>query len=566
MLHRSFWRWPLLALMSVFLYTHLFLACDPVTPQQESTQETAQETPPDGAIEASQEPQQESTQETTIEKSTEDAGPAEKPLEVRPEPSPEKQAEPLPETVIESQPETRPESTPETPAKKSLSLQAQAVGQQTGSVLISNGIPFAPSALTSINGLTLKDGNQEIPIFVKVLARWQDQSIRSVLLQFKRSATQLPSTLTLELDGQPQAARIAETPVTWTLPQAVAFPNKQYLCESMVGGPLIPSGSNPSFQAYDTNQETYYNQLKGNTDWGNDARLDGYYSTTLTWYLLFLRTGDLEKFSWARREAVHYRDEQIIQTGANAGRMNGRTEPRYLYLRAMELDYLLMGDPKTLQVSELMAEYLYSLHPVDWYHYKKADKRFWTERRAAFAMLGLLVYGRFSGKAKYMDRAKELLTKILATQAEWPDGGWLHGLYYHDSSECGDQNAYGGSPFMTGLLFEPLLAAYHWLQDPRIVPSIRKAADWLWTKGWQQTGFIYMIGCGNEYTDAAPDLNLLIAHGYAFLYWADGKKAADKQRAQSVFDEGVQNAYLKARKQYNQNYRSSGAVLYYLTK
>ncbi len=420
--------------------------------------------------------------------------------------------------------------------------------------------------LTSLTGLTLKSGNQEIAIFVKILARWQDQSIRAILLQFQRPSTQFPASLTLELNGMPQVARRAEVAVTWTLPQAVAFPDKAALCDSMVGGPLIPHSTNPTFQAYDTNQMTFYNQLKGDSGWGNDARLDGYYSTTLSWYLLFLRTGDTEVFSWARREAVHYRDDQIIQSGANAGRMNGRTEPRYLYLRAMELDYLLTGDPKTLQVSEMMAEYLYTLHPNDWYHYKKADRRFWTERRAGFALLGLLVYGRFSGKTKYIDRAKEILTKILATQAEWPDGGWLHGLYYHDSAECADQNAYGGSPFMTGLLYEGLLAAHHWLQDTRIVPAIRKSNEWLWTKGWRQTGFLYLIGCGNSYTDAAPDLNLLIAHGFAFLYWADGKKPTDLQRAQSVFQEGVKNAYLKARKQYNQNYRSSGATLYYLTK
>ena len=563
-----------------FLCVLLFfcaVGCDS-QPQGEGKDEVRAEATQDGGVERDEQAaddRQEAQVEKTIEAVAEGLpelaseglpdGASESPLESASERTPEAVPEQTPEAAPEQTPEATPEMTPEMPAPQSVALYARQLNQQSGNILLSNGIPFAQGVLQSEAGLLLLAGTQEIPLFVKVLARWPDQSIRAILLQANRPSTSLPQTLTLVLNGQPTQPRATEVPVTWTLPQGIAFPDKAYLSASMIAGPLLPTGADARFQRYDQQAETNYNLLKGDADWGADARLDGYYSTTLTWYLLFLRTGDEEKFSWARREAVHYRDDQIIQSGANAGRMNNRTEPRYLYLRAMELDYLLTGDPKTLQVAGLMADYLHDLHPLTWYHYKRTDTRFWTERRAGFALLGLLVYGRWTGQARYLQRAKDILDQILATQAEWPDGGFFHNLYAHDTAECDIQTAYGGSPFMTGLLFEGLLLAHHWLGDPRILPAMRKAVDWLWT-GWRQNGFLYLIGCGNRYTTSAPDLNLLLAHGFAFVYWADGKKAQDLQRANLVFNEGVQNAFLRARKQYNQNYRSSAATLWYLTQ
>jgi len=53
-------------------------------------------------------------------------------------------------------------------------------------VFVSSGVPFAPGQLKSMKDFTLiNPEGKEIPIAVKVLARWpQNQSIRSVLVQF----------------------------------------------------------------------------------------------------------------------------------------------------------------------------------------------------------------------------------------------------------------------------------------------------------------------------------------------------------------------------------------------
>jgi hypothetical protein len=316
---------------------------------------------------------------------------------------------------------------------------------------------------------------------------------------------------------------------------------------------------------YDDRQREGYDNLKGDADWGDDVRYDGYYSTALAWYTLFARTGDVEVYDWARREAVHYRDDQIVQTGADAGTMNGRSEPRYLYLRAMEADYLLNGDPDTLRVSQLMADYLIDSHDEDWFYYAAEDESFWTERRSAFALLGLIVYGRMANDETYLDASHSRFNALLDTQAEWPDGGFIHHLYAHDSEECPTWGAYGGSPFMTGLLFEAIIAYHEWFDDARAVDSVAAAADWLWLEGWETNGFSYLIGCDDTPYGESPDLNLLIAHGFAFAGHHTGDTSY-LSHGRTVFDAGVENAWMGERKQYNQNHRSSGAFLWYQTQ
>ncbi|MDQ3233269.1 MAG: hypothetical protein M3Q07_15745, partial [Pseudobdellovibrionaceae bacterium] len=369
-----------------------------------------------------------------------------------------------------------------------ITLHAERLGSQTGILLVSNGIPFAPGTIPSTESLVLLDGTNEIATFIKPLAQWPDGSVRSALVQFERSAEKFPATLTLKANSSPTRPARAAAPIP-RIPAAVAFPSADYLTSTKALGRLLPAGRSEllpdpkhreTMDRYDRRQREGFERLKGSDDWGPDARLDGYYSTSLNWYLHFVRTGNLEVFGWARRELLHYRDEQIVQSGPDAGKMNGRRETRYLYLRALEADYLLTGDPENLRVGKLMADYLLKANPVDFFFFPKNGRKFWTEREAAFPILGLIVYGRMSGDSKYLDAVKPRMENLLKTQNQYADGGWIHNLYNHDTEECPDENAYGGSPFMTGLLFEALIAYHEWFQDPRMIESVKKAADWLY--------------------------------------------------------------------------------------
>ena len=448
----------------------------------------------------------------------------------------------------------------ETPNIESVALYAQKLTDSTGALRVSNGVPFPKGVVTDVNTLALFDGDTELDNTMMPLAVWPDGSLRSVLLQFMRDAADFPATLTLHLNtlrGVP-----VNNPFTmdWIVPDAVAFPDAEYLSDSGVMGPMVAAGTEAWMSDYDANQGAEFLNLTGDDVWTNDCREDGYYSTTLTWYAHFVRSGDIEAYQWARQEAVHYRDDQI---GAD-GRMAGREEPRYLYLKAMEADYLLSGDYETKQVAEVMADYLLNTWDADFFFFAHDDEHFWTERRAAFALLGLIVYGRFSGSVTHLDATHDRLENILLTQAEWDLGGFIHHLYAHDPDECGVQGSYGGSPFMTGLMFETLIAYYEWFGNDAIITAVADACDWLWEEGWGTSGFDYMIGCDTG-TGEAPDLNLLIAHGFAFA-WHHTREQRFYDRGMEIFNQGVSEAYLGTRKHYNQNYRSSSAFLYYMTQ
>ena len=121
-------------------------------------------------------------------------------------------------------------------------------------------------------------------------------------------------------------------------------------------------------------------------------------------------------------------------------------------------------------------------------------------------------------------------------------------------------------PFMMGLTFEALIAAYQRTPDPTILNNIENAAQWLWRTSWdpQKMAFPYIVCAdGSDYSEcietpiaSAPDLNLLIAPAYAWLYVTTG----DSQYAEmsdQIFVGGVAGADLNSGKRFSQNYRWS---------
>ncbi len=54
-------------------------------------------------------------------------------------------------------------------------------------------------------------------------------------------------------------------------------------------------------------------------------------------------------------------------------------------------------------------------------------------------------------------------------------------------------------------------------------------------------------------------------HGFGFAFWAGGRAPRFHSQALEILNEGIGRAYLGSRKHFNQNYRSSGSVQWYLT-
>lgn len=110
-------------------------------------------------------------------------------------------------------------------------------------------------------------------------------------------------------------------------------------------------------------------------------------------------------------------------------------------------------------------------------------------------------------------------------------------------------------PFMVGLMMEALIQYYDETKDPRVPPAIKAAADGIWTRAWIPASNAFYYENTNP-TSAAPDLNLLIAPAYAWIYKLTGDSLY-QQRGDLIFHGGVTGAYLAGGKQFSQNYRWS---------
>jgi hypothetical protein len=115
-------------------------------------------------------------------------------------------------------------------------------------------------------------------------------------------------------------------------------------------------------------------------------------------------------------------------------------------------------------------------------------------------------------------------------------------------------------PFMVGLTMQALIRYWDVTHDPRVQPAVKKALDWLWARAWVATdrAFWYQNWApdGSQAfpkKPGAPDLNLLIAPAFAWMYHQTGD-VAYRDRGDQVFAGGVTGAWLDGPKQFNQNY------------
>lgn len=115
--------------------------------------------------------------------------------------------------------------------------------------------------------------------------------------------------------------------------------------------------------------------------------------------------------------------------------------------------------------------------------------------------------------------------------------------------------AYYLQPFMAGLTMEALIGYYEEFPDPRIPPAIRMALDGMW-EYWVDRDQAFDYITNDDEVKGAPDLNLLIAPAYAWMYLQTGDPIY-RERGERIFTGGVRGAWLGQGKQFSQNYRWS---------
>lgn len=182
-----------------------------------------------------------------------------------------------------------------------------------------------------------------------------------------------------------------------------------------------------------------------------------------------------------------------------------------------------------------------------WYYHKYS-------REIAYA-LHANVLAEKAGEPRQTDYVEGLLDRALTHVNIWTTGNYLDP----------DPNWHFVQAFMGGLTANALIAVQEHTPDGRIPPAVETLADWLWDNMWvadvDNSGygaFKYVnrsvSGVGGP--SPAPDLNMLIAPMYGWLYKETGETRF-RDRGDKIFAGGAQLASLHNGKAFNQNYRAS---------
>ncbi|MBI3320802.1 MAG: hypothetical protein HYZ91_00875 [Candidatus Omnitrophica bacterium] len=482
-----------------------------------------------------------------------------------PAPSARRPAAPLPATL------PKPPQRPPAPATGALTIPVVKL-REGGSPqsLVSNGIPFAPGQLKTEQDVAFFAGPTELPVATRVLARWpQDGSIRSLLVQFHLDVDQAREPIVMKWGQRRTIPPLSVIEVSWELPEAFLMLPPRWLCDSQIIGEQVPMYDH-EFPAYDERIKQYFPARRDDRLTG-DIGNDDYYDTAHVFYQLYARSGDPDTFAAARKEAIRYRDQEILHEGPERGRHRKDPKTRYVYVEAMADDYLLTGDERSRAVAKEMADYLRRAFDPAKAFYPKEATNFWTEREVAFPFLGILTYYELSGEREYLAVADQIMEQLSRLQRQWPQrGGFIHNLYAHDPEEGARPDEYGGSPFMAGLLLEPIVEYHRLTGSPQAAQSIFMALDWLMREGLAPSGdaFLYLTS-DNARAEGEdhPDLNFLIVHGFGYGYRLSGYARTDYlELGRKLLERGIRDARLSDRKHFNQNYRSSGHFLAYIAR
>lgn len=238
-------------------------------------------------------------------------------------------------------------------------------------------------------------------------------------------------------------------------------------------------------------------------------------------------TGDQSWEACAQRAEVIYRDRYVLpHRGAVPGYWN--------FTRGLAMDFVRSGDRASRSAVIFLAEraaFAADTTPLPWT--APADR----SREVAYAILSYLDAERVGAPRRA--RLQPLVNQALGHIEQW----------------FVTRTARLINPFMVGLTTEALIAYHEKTRDARIPRAIALAMDWLWLHAWMPEKEAFWYESTNP-TAAAPDLNLLIAPAYAWLYRQTGSSVY-RLRADRIFEGGVKFAFLGSGKHFNQNYRWS---------
>lgn len=262
-----------------------------------------------------------------------------------------------------------------------------------------------------------------------------------------------------------------------------------------------------------------------------------YYDAIWVYQQIAEYTGDPSWQSCIDLAISAYRDAYVIP---NKGQVPGY----WNFTHGLTNHALRTGDTRSKEAVRLLAataSYAADYVPAEWTQGTS------TSREVAYAIMSYLNHEKLGAP-----RRKRL--DLLVNQS----------LNYFN--EWFVQKKSGMRPFMVGLTAEALIEYAERTGDPRILPALEQGLSTLWRDTWivSAQAFGYEKSLGRPATEPSPDLNLLIAPAYAWLYNKTGKLEY-LEMADKIFAGGVKNSYLANPKQFNESYRWSFAFMKWRT-
>lgn len=260
-----------------------------------------------------------------------------------------------------------------------------------------------------------------------------------------------------------------------------------------------------------------------------------YYDSAFVYYQARDITGNSSWNHCAKRAVEIYRDYYVIPN-------NGGVPGYWNFTRGLREDWIRTSDPKSKQAIQLLSAN--GKYCWDYWDARQYLPTYEAQRENAYCGEAHLDNYKIGGG----------LTPRLKSF-------FLENALGHNRQFFLDKTTPWTKPFMAGLEASFLIRYYHEVEaDARILASLKMVADSMWTNGWDPVSesFWYVYpATATEPQEASPDLNLLIAPMYQWLYLRTGN-IDYKNKATTIFNSGVLQAWLVNGKQYNQNYRDSG--------
>jgi len=265
-----------------------------------------------------------------------------------------------------------------------------------GVVRVNFAVPLVPGKLSDESLVRVVVDGREVARATRGLARYSDQSFRSVQVQIDIDPAATTSA-TVGFGEAPGVPALTLEPVESTLvspdgesgPLVYVLLPASWLSASGVAGPLIPEAdvagtdldawsTHCDYEGFDTDQFISEGAATTRAVW--------LYDRASAMYRGYARRGTVGPLASGYREANMYRN---LITGSGTGARNGLPEgaasdPKYQYAENLAIHYLLTGDDRAREAAEAMALGMTELWPSPEY---AGGSDMWTERNAGFSLL-----------------------------------------------------------------------------------------------------------------------------------------------------------------------------------